>query len=291
MKRKTLKYGYFCQCCRKELELDDQVFFVENTTGSYFCSEDCIQDYYGPVAGHYYQQHVGMRDPHDIPEADFDRYEKYATLCLEKPKEVWVDEGENGEQYYFYLSDFSDAGGVFTYVVMCFCLEQEPTFVLLAFPTRDKALANCYRKGRKIDLRLEEVDPKQPVEQGVDGVPGISLDERGIALMEEMLKNRSRSDIKPRDFDEHSFLLDETIENPDEAWEMDAVNENDALLTLISQHDESLHYIVICARERGEAADSAWRVLYHFPTGDPGLVQRYRRGLPREGAASLSIVH
>lgn len=291
MKKKTFKYGYFCQSCRKELELDDQVFFVEDTTGSYFCSEDCIQDYYGPVASHYYQQHIQMRDPHDIPETEFDRYEKYATLCLEKPKEVWVDEGEANEQYYFYISEFSDAGGSFSFVVMCFCLEQEPTFILLSFPTRDKALATAYRKGRKVDLRLEEVDVKQPVEQGIDGSHSQApIDERGIALMEEMLKNRSRADIKQRDFEEHAFLLDETIENPDEAWEMDSQDEDDMLLTLISQHDETLHYIVICARDRGDEGHATWRVLYHFPTGDAALVQRYRRGTPREGGG-FSVVH
>jgi hypothetical protein len=292
MRKKTFNYGHFCENCRKELELDDQVFFVEDATGDYFCSEECIQEYYGPVSAHYFQQNLSMRDPHDIPSTEFEKYEKYTSLCLEKPKEVWADDGEGGERYYFYISEFSDVGGTFHYIVMCYCLENEPTFVLLAFPTRDKALANAYRKGKKIDLRFEAVESKPPVEQAsAGGIQGASLDERGIALKEEMLKNRIKSDIKPDEFEEHSFLLEETIENPDEAWEMDSGDERDSLLMLITQHDEKLHYIVICARDQNKENQATWRVLYHFPTGDPGLVQRYRRGNQREGIGNYSIVH
>ncbi len=71
---------------------------------------------------------------------------------------------------------------------------------------------------------------------------------------------------------------------------MDSQDDADTLLTLISQHDEKLHYIVICARDRVDENNSTWRVLYHFPTGDLALVQRYRRGMPREGGG-FSVVH
>lgn len=293
MKRKVIKYGYFCQNCRKELELDDQVFFVESASGNYFCSEPCIQEFFGPVAQFYFQQLVKIRDSHDIPTTDFEKYEKYASLCMETPQEVWVDEGESGEQYFIFISEYSDAGGSFWYVAMTFCLEGEPTFVLLSFPTRDRALVQGFRRGRPVDKRIEEGDSKPPVEQGLENsLLQPSLDERGIALMEEMLKNRSRSDIKPADFEEHSYLLEETIENPDEAWEMDAQDHKDALLTLITEHGEKLHYVVICALDKGDESQATWRVLYHFPTGDSGLVQRYRRGSQRDASASeLNIIH
>ena len=267
------------------------MFFVDENSGDYFCSEECIQDFYGPVAAYYHQKFVSLRDPHDIPESDFERYEKYASLCLDKPKEVWIDESESGEQIHFFLSEFSDAGGIFWYVVMAFCLEGDPTFVLASLPTRDKTFVAAFRRGRQVDIRMEEVESKTPVEQGIDSsLSRPSVDERGIAVMEDMLKNRSRSDIKPGEFEEHSYLLDETIENPDEAWEMDT--ESDSLLTLITQHDDRLHYVVICALDKTDETQATWRVLYHFPTGDPGLVERYRRGLPRDaGPTTLSVVH
>ena len=292
MRNKSFKYGYFCQSCRKELELDDQVYFVEENTGNYFCSEECIQDFYGPMARYYYQEHLKIRDPHDVSADDFEQYEKYASICVENPTEVWVDDGDSGEKYYYFFSEFSDEGGEFTYIVMTFCLEEEPTFVLMAFPTRDVNLVQVYRRGKREELDQVEFEMRTPVEQGLNpDILSSGADERGIVIKEEMLRNRRKSDIKQNEFKEHSYLLDETIENPDEAWEVDS-DGDDMLLTLITQHDNSLHYVVICALDSGDEAHMTWRVLYHFPTDDPALVQRYRRGLPREGSApSLNVVH
>lgn len=290
MATKSFAYGHFCQNCRKPLDLDDQVYFVEDKTGNYFCSEPCIQEFYGPMARFYYQEHHKLRDPHDIPEQDFKAYEEYSVLTVDTPDELWLEENDAGEEYYFYIKEFSDAGGKFYYIIMTFCLERDPTFVLLSIPTRDKRILEHYRRGKRITKQDQEQEAQLPVnhaQQSKTPQHENIMDERARALKEEMLRNRRKNDIGPNEFDEHSYLLDETIENPDEAWEMEAGEEgDDSILTLITQHDDRLHYIVICGvDDRSDPEAPAWRVLYHFPTGDAGLVQRYRRGLPRDSAA------
>lgn len=291
MKRGSFHYGHFCHACRKNIALNDQVFFVEEGSGRYFCNQECIQRYYEPVAEFYYKQHLAMRDIHDIPESDFSKYEKYISLCIDKPEEVWLDRGEEGEEHYYFIANFSNEGGKFTYVIMSFCLEKEPTYILLSFPTRDAKLVEEFRRGSKLDFREKEIDTKDGnLKKHAFYVPAV-FDNRSKALEEEMLRYRKKNDIKVWDFEDHSFLLNETIENPDEAWELDSENES-MMLTLISQHSEALHYVVICGLNKNEEENiTTWCVLYHFPTDDTSLVEKYRRGVMRRGVGSLRFIH
>ncbi len=289
MATKSFAYGHFCQNCRKPLDLDDQVYFVEDKTGNYFCSEPCIQKFYGPMARFYYQEHQKLRDPHDIHEQDFEQFEKYSILTVDSPDELWLEKSNASEEYYFYIKEFSNPGGKFYYVIMTFCLERDPTFVLLSIPTRDKRILDHYRRGKRLAKQGEEQEAPLPVnylaQQSKTPQHENLMSERAMALKEEMLRNRRQEDIDTHKFDEHSYLLDETIENPDEAWEMEVGEKgDDSILTLITQHDDRLHYIVICGVDDHSDTDTpAWRVLYHFPTGDAGLVQHYRRGMPKAG--------
>jgi hypothetical protein len=110
-----------------------------------------------------------------------------------------------------------------------------------------------------------------------------ALVRQGKAIEEEMLRHRRKTDISPDDFEEHAHLLEQTIENPDEVWELQD-NKDHTLLTLISQQNEELAYVVICAADTSpETGQESWRVIFSFPTNDPALVQHYRRGQLREG--------
>jgi hypothetical protein len=104
-----------------------------------------------------------------------------------------------------------------------------------------------------------------------------------------MLRHRETSDIPQGEFEEYVHLVDQTIENPDEVWELQDEGDN-PILTLISQHEENLHYVVICTFEATESQES-WRVIYSFPTREASLVQRYRRGMLRESMAGRSFLH
>jgi hypothetical protein len=293
MSKKRFKYSDFCQSCRRALGTDEKIVYVEEGSSRFFCSEKCIRSYYDPMAEFYRQEMQGIRDPHDIPEADFSEYESYAPLCLSNPDEVWMDQSENGENVYYYLANFTNEGGKFSYVVMCFCMEMEPTYILLSFPTRDKKLVEEFRRGEKLELA-------DPVEESAAAEPEVSphlnedfLAKQGNAIEEEMLRHRGPKDIPKAEFDDYAHLMEQTIENPDEVWELQDAGDANTLLTLISQQEENLHYVVICTYDQKQENQESWRVIYNFPTNDPSLVQRYRRGVLREGGdgASASFLH
>jgi hypothetical protein len=50
---------------------------------------------------------------------------------------------------------------------------------------------------------------------------------------------------------------------------------------------------VICTYDQNQENQESWRVIYNFPTNDPSLVQRYRRGVLREGSdgSTASFLH
>jgi len=278
--KKRFKYSDFCQGCRHPLNADEKIVYVEEGANRYFCSEKCIRTYYDPMAEFYRKQMLEVRDPHDVSEADFSGYESYAPLCLSNPDEVWMDSTEFGENIYFYLANYTNEGGKFTYVVACFCLEDEPTYILLSFPTRDKKLAEEFRRGEKLEIKEDE----EVTEPEVSPVLAEDfLARQGNAIEEEMLRHRDPTDVPHKEFEEHVHLVDQTIESPDEVWELQDEGDN-PILTLISQQEEALHYVVICTFDASQGQES-WRVIYSFPSRDPALVQRYRRGQLREGGA------
>lgn len=281
MNKKRFKYSDFCQGCRRPLGADEKIVYVEESSSRFFCSEKCIRSYYDPMAEHYRKEMLEIRDPHDISEADFGDFESYAPLCLSNPDEIWVDNTEFGEAITYFLANFTNEGGKFTYIVMCFCLEAEPTYILLSFPTRDKKLVEEFRRGEKMELKEDDTETAEPGASPV--LEEEFLAHQGGAIEEEMLRHRSKGDIPADEFDEYTHCVDQTIENPDEVWELQDEGDN-PLLTLISQPEENLHYVVICTYDASQGQDS-WRVIYSFPTRDPMLVQRYRRGVLREGGA------
>jgi hypothetical protein len=288
MGKKRFKYSDFCQSCRRALGPDEKVVYVEEETTRFFCGEKCIRDYYDPMGEYYRAQMMGIRDPHDIAEGDFPEYESYAPLCLSNPDEVWMEPTENGEVVTYFLANFTNEGGKFTYIVMCFCLELEPTYILLSFPTRDRKLAEEFRRGEKVEVQ-ESDEPAEPEMSPVMEMD--SLARQGRAIEEEMLRYRQASDIKKDDFEEYSHFLEQTIESPDEVWELQDTGEN-TLLTLISQPEEGISYIVICAYDHRNEGQESWKVVFSFPTNDPAMVQHYRRGQLREGLdTKASLLH
>ncbi len=290
MGKKRFKYSDFCQGCRIPLTADEKVVYVEENSTRFFCSEKCIRTYYDPMGEFYRKEMMEVRDPHDIPEADFAEYESYAPLCLANPDEIWSDTTEHGEAVTYFLSNFNNEGGKFTYIVMCFCLELEPTYILLSFPTRDKKMVEEFRRGQRVEIQEEGDVTAEPEVSPV--LTEDFLARQGNAIEEEMFRHRSPSDIPKKEFEEFAHLLDQTIESPDEVWELQDEGEN-TLLTLITQQDESLFYVVICTFDQdAESQQESWRVIYNFPTNDPALVQRYRRGVIREGTeAKASFLH
>lgn len=287
MQAKKFRYDDFCESCRRVLSQDGPILYVEEQSGRYFCSQECIKDYYDPVAEQFYRQQMLLRDRHDIAEARFAEYEKYVPLCLENPDEIWRDQTPRSDYVFYFIAAFSDEGGKFHYIVACYCIGNEPTFILLTTPTRDENLVSCFRKGQRVVRESDDngdvsLSPVETLSASETHGGEENYENRGHALEEEMLRYRKKKDIPRAEFDDYNHLLEDTIENATEAWEMEGENDS-RLLTLISHHDDGVYFVVLCILDEGSEEGDSWHVVYCFPTRDIDLVKHYRRGEPTEG--------
>lgn len=145
----------------------------------------------------------------------------------------------------------------------------------------------------------------------IDGLAdGWSEDE---SIRAQLLQKRAPNDIPPSEFELYQACLEETLEAPDEVWSMEMTDEGkvveqtdalsddlDAVETVKVYHfirryaqDAPEMWYVIVARET-ETEDQI-ELLDAFPTRDPELVQKHRRGVQEIGqqdqAQATRVVH
>jgi hypothetical protein len=101
------------------------------------------------------------RDANDIPAEEFGLYESLLEKTLESPDELWVietaDDGEP-DRYHFIKYFPDEETGPVHYIVVAQESEQaEALEVLEQIPTRNTAMLDRFRKGRR-EAGLEDVD-------------------------------------------------------------------------------------------------------------------------------------
>lgn len=319
-----------CAQCSKRLGAQDRALFVEEELCRTFCSEDCIGDFFAPDIRRLereYQKHVSASD------LNSDEREKYAHLrwvTLEQPDEAWMERTVSGDHRYTLISEFRPGDKKIWMVCICLFLRGEPSFLFIAFPTSKLDLVKHFRRGERV--RLEQASPGGPIREAkptveapeedtgegtakpepmIDGLAdGWSEDEN---IRAQLLQKRAADDIPPSEFESFQHCLEETLETPDEVWAMEMTDEGRMVEGVESRSEEMdavetvkvFHFIrrypnetpemwyVIVARET-ETEDQI-ELLDAFPTRDPDLVQKHRRGMQEIGQADQAqatrVVH
>jgi hypothetical protein len=221
-----------------------------------------------------YKQSQGLAtEPHEMADHE---YEELLGMLLEDPDEVWEDaKSMEGEIFTNYIGEYQVEHEVVHYVAVTHHVQGEgPTFVFLHFPTTDWELAKKYRRGHLLYSRLSE-------EVALGAIDGDALsegDEWAIGLYQSMLVVRSEKDIPEKNFKDYVDYRESTIEESDEIWRHNDFRGN-MLVNFIKDISElagpDVHYIVVTIEDD---ASGSHALLFSFPTNDPNLVDRYRRG-------------
>lgn len=97
---------------------------------------------------------------------------------------------------------------------------------------------------------------------------------------------RSETDLPPEDFSENEYFLTELLQNPDEVWFTDELFDDVPVATFMGQfvvedeeeleegEDDSFYYVALTYF----AEDTPKFVFIHFPTNDPKMLDKFRRG-------------
>lgn len=260
-----------CANCGNKIVDDEAAILVDDDNDLIYCNEGCIREYFESDIERIEEEHLKQRTPKDIPVAEFTKFENYLQPLLGEPDEIWeVDVKEEQPPLGFFIGEFLDKEAPLFYIAAVYLSGEKAVFVYSHFPTRDLELVQKYRRDELIYDSSES-------EENLESQDDVDEDNPGIDLFEEMLENRSESDIDPEEFHTYGELKKATMETPEEVWRRidDAGN---SLLIFIAHHvkgAETIAYVVVGLEED---VNEQVMPLFGFPTLDQKMVDRFRGG-------------
>jgi hypothetical protein len=295
-----------CNHCSKDLKKEDRALFVEEEIGRVFCSEDCIAGFFGPDVERLEKEYLRHLSSADLTSEEREKYAHLRWITLQEADEVWREKTLSGDQRYTLISEFTPNTRPVWSVCICLFLRGEPSFLFLAFTTRNAEMVHHYRRGE----RVEWVKPKpEPVSEGKpnagahtetgERIDGLADDWTEEETLRASLSSgpRRTDDIPPEDFHLYQACTEETLQEPDEVWRMSLHGDSGPQLYhfIRAYPDEKPGFwMVIVARETQEN-DEEIEILDVFPTRDSELVGRYRQGEQEvgttEAATPSRLVH
>ncbi len=313
MASKSLKRATqeLCENCSTDLTGAERALFVEEEIGRVFCNEECIASYFGPQIDRLEKEFFRKLSPRDLNGEQREQLAHLRWITLKEPDEVWREKTLTGDYRYTLISEFTPDHKRVWCICICLFLRGEPSFLFLAFPTRNAAMANHYRKGEQVEWTghttegprgSELIQTHKGEEAGESGEEGDSdEDPRNMnrlasawtqdeTFRAQMNQERSAEDIPESEFSSYQKCLEETLETPDEVWSLQ-VNASETapkLYHFIRHYPEEgrgIWYVII-AKETED--DEQIEILDAFPTRDPYLVDRYRQGEQEVGQTAAT---
>lgn len=298
-----------CFQCSTALTGDDQrALFVEEEVGRVFCSEACIAAYFTPEIERLEKEFFRRLTPSDLTAEERESLAHLRWITLQEPDEAWREKTLSGDYRYTLISEFKPGSKKIWSICICLLLRGEPSFLYLAFSTKNPAMVNHYRRGERVEWVKQESSQKTSSKnlgegnpaavQGTEEIPasGEKLDCLADAWTEDetvlaqLNKGRSSTDIPPNEYGLYQACLEETLETPDEVWCHDSGGEDSIRLFHFIRHypDEKPGvWFVIVARETENEENI--EIIDAFPTRDSTLVEHYRRGEQEFGQTESKV--
>lgn len=270
-----------CAFCETDLKNEKNVLFVEEDVGRVFCSEPCIVSYFSHDIERMEQEYLSSVQPWDFTAEERERLSELRWDTLANPQEIWCEKSISGDNRYTLISEYLE--GTDTYWVVCLSLflRGEPSFLYLAFPTRDRNMIDKYRRGEQVQWVKEgekkEISISEKAEIADRLAEPWTADE---TLRAQLIKERRLDDIPEEDYGRYQACVEETLQGPDEIWNLQTDEKSSArLFHFIKNYSDTAppYWFIIVAREAGSGDEI--EVVDAFPTKDPELVGKYRQGI------------
>lgn len=278
-----------CVHCNKKLSKTDQAYFVEEEIGRVFCSEDCIGEYFSPEVERLEKEYFRRLAPGDLNGEEKEKYSHLRWITLEEPDEIWREKTLTGDHRYTLISEFSPGSKPIWSICICLFLRGEPSFLYLAFTTKNEAMVGQYRRGERMvrsknpTPATSEISNQTYADTGID--PEVfqqPYDGLAEPWTEDETRRAKASGVRRKDdipnerFDEYQASLEPTLETPDEVW---TLKDNPKIYQFIKKFEaqgEPEFWYVVVAKETED--DEEIELIEAFPTRDFNLVETFRRG-------------
>ncbi len=260
---------------QRESQMDPIV--IDEKNGLVFRSEDELYNHFRNEIESLEKEFKSYRTTDDFTDKELEDLMTNLDLTLDEPDRIWIDQTtfKNIPLYHFHKK-FEDNGLVYYYVACAYMEDDSPTFIYIHFGTKSEKLALKFQRGELVyDQMFEIYEPAY-----IEGDALREGDTLAFGLFSAMMKIRNEKDIPIEKFKDFAGYREETIEEPDEIWKSQNIQEQ-TLVTFIRDYSDKsdgkeLHYIVVTQEENG--AGQVHTLLFSFPTNDLTLVDRYRHG-------------
>jgi hypothetical protein len=285
-----------CQGCGKDLKGAERALFVEEEIGRIFCAEPCIAKFFAPEVERLEKEYLRRAQKSDLTGKEREALSHLRWATLQEPDEVWREKTLTGDYRYTLISQFEPGSRPVWSICICLFLQGEPSFLFIAFPTKNEAMVNAYRRGEQVKREKTKKAKKtaakaSPQSAEEDAPPSPELGDRladawteDETFLAQVSQERSEGDIPAAQYELYQGCLEQTLEEPDEVWSLEMTDPDGVhLYHFIRQYpnEEPGHWYIIVAKETDE--EEQIEILDAFPTQDASLVDRYRRGSQEVG--------
>lgn len=252
---------------------NENTIVIDEKAGLVFASEEELSEFFDEAISGLESEYQSLKDEADFSDEEQLKLEHSLEPTLDEPDEVWRDDKtfENFPVHIF-IKEFEG----YHYVALAYVSsdDEEPTFVLIHFPTKDPRVIQDYQRGELVfDERYRRAQPAS-----IEGDALTEGDPLAIGLYLSMLKIRAEKDVPEADFQKFGSCREETIETADEIWKKTDMDGN-ILVTFIKEFPDNevpdLYYVAVTQED---ADSNVHALLFSFPTTDKTLVDRYRQG-------------
>lgn len=308
--KRSKKVTNACVQCERKIAVNEDALFVEEDVGRMFCSEKCIVSFFEADIESLEKEYYTLISKSEITDEVKERFGHHRWSTLENPQEVWVEKTIKGDLRYTLISEFQEGSLTLWGVCITLFLRGEPSFLFLAFLTGDSNLVEHYRKGEPVNS-LPKGEANQPKLDRL--AESWTSDETYRASVN---KARDKDDIPIDEYSSYDSCIDETLETPDEVWQIQRnsmvvreVTESEMAESMASDETSEAgektggggsssggsgfqtgliyHFIkhyshgagfwyILIAKETDD--EDQLEILDCFPTRDPDLVDKYRVG-------------
>ena len=281
--------------CSKTLNTNDRALFVEEEVGRIFCSEACISNHFASEIERLEKEYFRRLVSSDLSGEEREKLSHLRWITLQEPDEMWREKTLSGDYRFTLISEFQPSSKKIWCICLCLFLRGEPSFLYLAFATRNAAMVGQYRRGERVEWDRKAKDKGDGENESEPAFPTDGLAEQWTpdeTFRAEVTRDRRADDVPVEEFGLYDSCLEETLENPNEVWSaettIDKLDDTVVLHHFIRYYPNEKPgvWYVIVAREIPE--DNQLEILDAFPTRDSALVNRFRTGTQEVGEQEYS---
>lgn len=253
-----MKLKYFCLECKKNIDSGDALV-VDDTCPGTFCSEECIEDFYGNQIKDFEAQEQKFRAEHGIMEyADSDTITEQLDDIFDNPEEVVHHTNSLNHSYFLYQKKITYLDAEWTAIVITLHADEIPSIVLFKTLTQDKKMIDFFMMSAGEGMMSDDKSfPLADGETTIKSNEEVELPEELLAWVEqkkssilaEHLAEREDDDIDFEEFTDFESFLMPTLNDPDEIFVYQDT-QGDDLYVYIKAHqkeDTSFYYFALCA--------------------------------------------